>query len=262
MSQRGVKWNQEKPKLSLIDPDFSESMAKVLNLGENRYGVGNWKLGLKYSEVLDALKRHTAAVERGEDVDPDTGEPHATSIACNAMFLNWYQSRHMEYLDDRHHRMQGLQKDAAQRGFLQEPTGQERPGVPTVQQQDSQPAAANSHRTVAQSTVASDSLPPVPPPADPVTVLQGRIAVWADRVFPHRTPHGSLCKMVMEEIPELLNGGLDDPLEYADVLILLLDVAHLRGIDAIAAAHQKMSINERRKWQVDPETNMMHHVGE
>lgn len=260
MNQRGVKWNQDKPKLSLIDPDFSESMAKVLNLGENRYGVGNWKLGLKYSEVLDALKRHTAAIERGEDIDPDTGEPHATSIACNAMFLNWYQNRYMEHLDDRHHRMQGLQKDLTERSLLQESASQERPTVSTMFKQDSQPTAAGSQGEVAESPVAS-SLPPKPP-ADPVVVLQERIASWADRVFPDRTPHGSLCKMVMEEIPELLNGGLDDPLEYADVLILLLDVAHLRGIDAIAAAHQKMGVNERRKWQVDPETNMMHHLGE
>ena len=68
--------------------------------------------------------------------------------------------------------------------------------------------------------------------------------------------------MMVHELPELLNGGLDDPLEYADVLILLLDIASLRGIDAIAAAHEKMSVNERRQWAVDPRTGLMSHTRE
>jgi len=90
--------------------------------------------------------------------------------------------------------------------------------------------------------------------------LQEEIKTWADQVFPNRTPYSALSKLVMEEIPELLNGGLDDPGEWADLLILVLDGADLRGIDVVQAAFDKMEINRHRTWKVNPETGIMHHV--
>lgn len=90
--------------------------------------------------------------------------------------------------------------------------------------------------------------------------LRRVIKEWADSVYPNRTAHSALSKMVMEEIPELLNGGLDDPGEWADLLILVLDAADLRGIDVIRAAFDKMEVNHRRNWAVDPDTGIMSHV--
>jgi len=90
--------------------------------------------------------------------------------------------------------------------------------------------------------------------------LQQEIKTWADQVYPDRTPYSALSKMVMEEIPELLNGGQDDPGEWADLLILVLDAAGLRDIDAVQAAWDKMEINKQRSWEVDPETGIMHHI--
>lgn len=90
--------------------------------------------------------------------------------------------------------------------------------------------------------------------------LQEEIKTWADQVFPDRTPYSALAKMIMEEVPELLNGGQDDPGEWADLLILVLDAADLRGIDVVQAAWDKMEINKTRTWEVDPETGIMHHV--
>ena len=90
--------------------------------------------------------------------------------------------------------------------------------------------------------------------------LQQKIKTWADGIYPDRTSAGALVKMVMEEIPELLNGGLDDPLEWADVLILLIDASALRGIDIVRAAWEKMDINEKRFWAIDPDTGLLHHV--
>lgn len=90
--------------------------------------------------------------------------------------------------------------------------------------------------------------------------LQREVKEWADQVFPHRTAQGALRKMIMEEIPELLNGGLDDPGEWADLLILLIDSSALRGINIVDAAFDKMEINKRRTWEIDSETGLMHHV--
>jgi len=71
---------------------------------------------------------------------------------------------------------------------------------------------------------------------DQIQDLQKVITDWADEVYPDRTPQNALHKLILEEIPELLNGGLDDPSEWADLLILVVDAAHLRGIDVVKAA--------------------------
>jgi len=253
---KAIRWNRGKPRLSLICPHFAEDTARLLGEGEERYGRGNWKRGLPISEVLDSLKRHTAAIEQGEDTDPDTGLPHTSAIACNAMFLHHYHRTGRKELDDRHHaerpevdQVPPMWAGEAREQFCPEPTDEERFSVQPMQEhtEESPEESEDPIRAIER---------------DPVQHLQRRIADWADQVFPDRTAHGALSKLVMEEIPELLNGGLDDPHEYADVLILILDVASLRGIDAIKAAHEKMAINEARKWEIDKSTGLMHHIEE
>lgn len=243
----GLKFDIGKPKMSLLDPWFLMSMARNMGKGEDKYGgpenPQHWSHGLTYSRVLDAMDRHSNAIKRGEMVDPDSGEPHATAIACGAMMLNYFDRTGRSDLDDRR--------------FKEKMPG----AVPTG-------TADECVQSVEGAQVGLD-LSEVPElckgggsektPGD-VEELQARITRWADRVFPDRTAQNALQKLVMEEIPELLNGGLNDPLEYGDVLILILDVAHLRGIDAVAAAHAKMAINEKRQWLRDKDTGLMHHV--
>lgn len=89
--------------------------------------------------------------------------------------------------------------------------------------------------------------------------LQQEIGEWADKLIPNRTAHNALTKMVMEEIPELIAGGLADPLEIADIGILLLDVAYLQGVNIEQAIEDKMNINRGRDWDVDKNTGLMHH---
>lgn len=90
--------------------------------------------------------------------------------------------------------------------------------------------------------------------------LQQEIANWADAVFPDRTAHGALTKLMLHEIPELITSKLLDPTEYADIVILVLDIAHLNGIDISSAVREKMAINRARTWKIDPETGLMSHV--
>lgn len=92
--------------------------------------------------------------------------------------------------------------------------------------------------------------------------IQHDITSWADAVMPDRVPQNTFNKLVFEEIPELVKGGLDDPMEYADILILVIDLAYLKGIDAAAAVREKMKINRQRNWAMDPTTGMFSHVGE
>lgn len=91
--------------------------------------------------------------------------------------------------------------------------------------------------------------------------LQKVIAQWADTVFPTRTAHDAAVKLMLHEIPEWLD-TMDDPLEFADLVILILDIAHLKGIDIKKAVLNKMEINRARKWTVDPRTRLMQHKEE
>lgn len=85
------------------------------------------------------------------------------------------------------------------------------------------------------------------------------IVNWADEVFPDRTITNALTKMVMEEIPEYMMAQ-NDPLELADIAILLYDVAHLAGVDLDSAIRRKMLHNYQRHWDVDEVTGLMSHV--
>jgi hypothetical protein len=115
---------------------------------------------------------------------------------------------------------------------------------------------------IAQS--ALDSLRMDANPASPcgVSEMQTLIKNWADSVYPNRTAQSALTKMVMEEIPELIAGGIDDPLEFADIAILLFDAAALLGIDIEQAVKDKMAINVARRWKIDAVTGIMKHVKE
>jgi NTP pyrophosphatase (non-canonical NTP hydrolase) len=95
--------------------------------------------------------------------------------------------------------------------------------------------------------------------------VQRHINEWADHTFGYgRDPQASLSKLVLEEIPELLSHkkvrgleGID--LEFADTLILLLDLADMWGIDVPKALENKMSINHKRRWKLDESTGFYNH---
>lgn len=87
------------------------------------------------------------------------------------------------------------------------------------------------------------------------------IVEWADSVFPERTVTNAISKLVMEEIPEFLMAQ-DDPLELADIAIIVSDIAHLKGWDLDEIKRRKMAINRARNWEINPITGLMHHTKE
>lgn len=56
-------------------------------------GKHNWLKGMPWSEVLASAERHLEAIKAGEDVDPDTGLPHAALLAWNGFCLTTYLLR-------------------------------------------------------------------------------------------------------------------------------------------------------------------------
>lgn len=84
----GVKHDQEKSRLDLIDSSFLEDLGMVLKFGADKYAAHNWRGGLNVSRIIGATMRHLTAINRGEDIDPESGLPHTAHLACNVMFLS------------------------------------------------------------------------------------------------------------------------------------------------------------------------------
>ena len=91
-----------KPMLSLIDPEFKESLARLMTLGGFKYEFNNWKLATAedMSHYRDALERHLLAHDKGEYIDKDTGIPHLICVTFNAMCLDFLDKKYKLYIPD------------------------------------------------------------------------------------------------------------------------------------------------------------------
>lgn len=88
--------------------------------------------------------------------------------------------------------------------------------------------------------------------------LQQLIAQWADQLHPDRTPLNIICKL-LEELAELIGSErMSDPMELADVFILVLDLAHLQNVDIEAIVVEKMRINASRQWILKDNGRLQH----
>lgn len=103
MIDKGLRYNEGKIRYDLLPPFSIEQLAKVLGKGAEKYVDRNWELGMRWSKVIASLKRHLAAVERGEDYDHETGLLHAAHILTNAAFLTEYYKIYPQG-DDRPHK--------------------------------------------------------------------------------------------------------------------------------------------------------------
>lgn len=84
------------------------------------------------------------------------------------------------------------------------------------------------------------------------------IYLWAGEVFPDRTD-GAMALKLYQEIGEMIESD-GDPLEVADVLIMIFDYAKRKGIQLEPAIREKMKINRQRTWKINETTGTMSHV--
>lgn len=252
----GNKFDQEKVDLHVLDPFFVEGTARVAQFGEQKYGRSNWMKGLTQSRIINAIKRHIAQIEKGEDIDEESGFHHAYHAAWGCQVLAYQHRNNQHELDDRRWSASFRYAD-----FKYGP--HEGIGGHTVPMLHEGPFGRLHPVTGAEDGL---DLPIMQSEAneekaeDPIQQLQQMISEWADEVYPDRTVENALTKMMLHEIPELLHGKAMDPMEFADVAILLFDVAHLQGIDIAQAMRYKMEVNQNRKWEIDPATGLMSHV--
>lgn len=96
----GVKFNKDKPRVSLIPSEFIIELAEVLTFGAKKYGDLNWTKGIKFTELLDAVDRHTLKFKSGIDLDHESSRSHLIHAVANLCFL-YYLSNHKKEFDDR-----------------------------------------------------------------------------------------------------------------------------------------------------------------
>lgn len=82
-----LKFDTNKPRMALVPPSLSLEVAEVLTYGAKKYKPNNWRKVRSRERYISALERHLCALKSGEEIDPESGLPHATHIACNAAFL-------------------------------------------------------------------------------------------------------------------------------------------------------------------------------
>jgi hypothetical protein len=97
----GLRYNEGKSRVDLLDPAWLEDVGMVLEFGARKYAQNNWRGGIPISGIVSSLLRHTFALMRGEEMDKESGLRHTAHLSCNAMFLHWMLLNRPD-LDDRY----------------------------------------------------------------------------------------------------------------------------------------------------------------
>ena len=79
--------NAGKPPLGLIPLSDMVEIALVIQDGNRKYGIDNWKKGFSSQTVLDSMSRHYAALQSGAVFDAESRRHHAAHLATNC--IHW-----------------------------------------------------------------------------------------------------------------------------------------------------------------------------
>lgn len=92
---KDMKFDSNKPRMDLLEPEFLEGVAKVLTLGASKYAPDSWKTQVSEPErrYYAAALRHLVAWKKGEKMDPESGLSHLYHAACNLMFLEYFERK-------------------------------------------------------------------------------------------------------------------------------------------------------------------------
>lgn len=102
MKDKGLRYNEGKPRHDLLEPHAIDELAKIFTKGAEKYAPRNWEKGMAWSKVIASLKRHLNSFEKGEDFDAESTAYHIAHVAWNALALTSYYKIYPEG-DDRPH---------------------------------------------------------------------------------------------------------------------------------------------------------------
>ena len=96
----GQKFDQDKPRMDLLDSSALEELSKVLTFGAKKYAAHNWRKGITTSRLIAAALRHIFAYLGGQNNDPETGLSHIAHAMCCCMFILGLKNK--TEMDDRY----------------------------------------------------------------------------------------------------------------------------------------------------------------
>lgn len=76
-------------------------VARVYEMGAKKYSPWNWTKGYDWSLSGSSAVRHLTSFISGEDLDPESGEPHLAHVVFHCLTLIYFMEHHKN-LDDRH----------------------------------------------------------------------------------------------------------------------------------------------------------------
>lgn len=98
--EKALKFDNNKPDLTLLPRPAKEQIARVFMFGAKKYGRSNYKKGMEWTRLLAAAERHLTAFADGEDKDIESGENHLAHAGACIMMLIEFQARNLG-TDDR-----------------------------------------------------------------------------------------------------------------------------------------------------------------
>jgi hypothetical protein len=91
MTIEGAKhFDEGKEPLDQLPTESLMEIAKVMAMGEKKYGRNNWTKGMDWHKLIGSTLRHVMKFNMGEDIDKESGLSHLAHAACDIMFLQWY----------------------------------------------------------------------------------------------------------------------------------------------------------------------------
>jgi hypothetical protein len=84
----GMKYDQDKPKFSLLKTEALLEVVKVLTFGAKKYSPDNWKVVPDSQQrYFDAANRHIWQWKQGEQYDGESGYHHLAHAMSSLMFI-------------------------------------------------------------------------------------------------------------------------------------------------------------------------------
>ncbi len=99
MTEEALKFDNGKLPMDLLDPEWMEGVAQVLQFGAQKYAAHNWRKGMDWSRLYAAIQRHLNAFAKGWEYDDETGLSHLLHASCGLMFL-YEMQRYRRDLND------------------------------------------------------------------------------------------------------------------------------------------------------------------
>lgn len=91
---KGLKFDGDKLRPSLLPIESLESILEVLEFGAKKYEANSWQtVPDGETRYMDALMRHIFAINKGEELDEESGLPHLSHAGCCLLFLLYLREK-------------------------------------------------------------------------------------------------------------------------------------------------------------------------